>query len=111
MFDQIKQQGTWNIEDRCLWGYFFTDRDQSKLDAAGKLLQEQGYRYVGIIYPDQQDDDQTLLFLHVERVEAHSVESLLTRNDEFYEFARKHGLGSYDGMDVGPVRDRRCDPK
>ena len=40
----------------------------------------------------------------MQRVEAHSVDSLFARNEQLYEFATEHGLDSYDGMDVGPVR-------
>ena len=41
--------------------------------------------------------------LHMERVEKHTVDSLDRRNGELDAFAVKHGLQSYDGMDVGPV--------
>ena len=108
MFDHIRQKTTWNIDGRCLWGFFFTDRDPAKLRKAATALQNQGYRYVGILKPGPQDDDQTLLFLHVERTESHSVESLLIRNDKLYAFAKKHGLESYDGMDVGPAPTGDC---
>src|SRR5262245_44562354 len=46
---------------------------------------------------------KSISFLHVEKTETHSPESLNARNMEFYEFAYKHSLDSYDGMDVGPI--------
>ncbi len=58
---------------------------------------EDGYRIVEIC----EDDDEPLYWLHVERVEAHSVDSLHERNLSFHRLAEKLGLESYDGMDVG----------
>ncbi|MFX8929938.1 ribonuclease E inhibitor RraB, partial [Acinetobacter baumannii] len=42
-------------------------------------------------------------WLHVERDERHSVDSLDARNRALHRFAETHGLEAYDGMDVGPV--------
>jgi hypothetical protein len=61
-----------------LWGYFFTDTDPEKLARAGHLLAERGYRCVGVRPPE--DDPGGLHWLHVERIETHSVDSLQTRN-------------------------------
>jgi hypothetical protein len=41
--------------------------------------------------------------LHVERVEAHTPQTLFARNAEFYLLADEFEVESYDGMDVGPV--------
>jgi hypothetical protein len=41
--------------------------------------------------------------LHVERIEAHSPQTLLARNEMLYDLANQLELNSYDGMDVGPV--------
>jgi hypothetical protein len=52
--------------------------------------------------------------LHVRRVEMHSVESLLARNEELYRLAEELGIDSYDGMDVGPIEldpDMRAAPR
>jgi|SRR6516165_11276154 hypothetical protein len=103
MFARIREQAPWNIDDVCLWGYFFTDHDKQRLLAAAPALQQMGYRVVGILEPTPGDDDQDLLFLHVEREEKHTVDSLEARNQELDRFAEDFGLRSYDGMDVGPV--------
>ena len=39
----------------------------------------------------------------MDRVERHTVDSLMARNAELYKFADAQGLTDYDGMDVGPV--------
>ncbi len=96
-------QVKWSIDDVCTWGYFFTDHDEERLARAAPALEAQGYRVVGILRPGPEDDDPELLWLHVERDERHSVDSLFARNDELYRFAENFDLESYDGMDVGPV--------
>ena len=105
LFDHTRTAAKWSIDDVCLWGYFFTDHDRERLSAAAPALERMGYRIVGILEPTPQDDDQDLLFLHVEREEQHTVESLDARNQELNRFANEFGLESYDGMDVGPIDD------
>jgi hypothetical protein len=89
----------WNIDGDLLWGYFFTDRDAKKLQPVADHLTKAGYRLVSI-YPT---DDRAEFFLHVEKVEHHTPESLDRRNQEFYELADHFHIESYDGMDVGPL--------
>ena len=103
LFESTRARARWSIDDVCLWGYFFTDVDRSKLLGAGADLEDRGFRMVGILDPTPADDDQETLFLHVERVERHTVDSLLELNADLDAFAEQHGLESYDGMDVGPA--------
>lgn len=103
MFDHARAKAKWSIDDVCLWGYFFTDHDRERLSAAAPALERMGYRVVGFLEPTPQDDDQGLLFLHVEREERHTVESLDARNLELYRFAAEFGIETYDGMDAGPI--------
>jgi len=105
MFASVRAGAKWNVDYVCLWGYFFTDHDPAKLSAAASALERKGYRVVGILEPTRDDNDQDLLFLHVEREELHTVASLDNRNRELYKFAEEFGLESYDGMDVGPIDD------
>jgi hypothetical protein len=104
MFDSIARDAKWDMSKPMLWGYFFTDSDKAQLERVAPLLQKQGYRYVEIFLADKDDqDERDLWFLHVERVEVHTPDSLYERNRALYKFADDHGLDSYDGMDVGPV--------
>ena len=65
---------------------------------------KQGYRFVEIFLSEKEDPDEPdLWWLHVEKIEIHSSDSLHERNQLLYEFADEHGLESYDGMDVGPA--------
>jgi hypothetical protein len=97
MFDEIARNAGWDMSKPMLWGYFFTHTSRDELETAASTLAEEGYRVVEI----SEDDDEELFWLHVERVEAHSVDSLYERNESFYRLAEELGLESYDGMDVG----------
>jgi hypothetical protein len=98
----------WSIDGKCLWGYFFVDPDPQRLERALQQLQRDGYRYVGIRGPSQGRTGPQFT-LHVEKVERHSVDTLLATNNRLYALARKHGLQSYDGMDVGPLPGGKCE--
>ncbi|WP_163233567.1 ribonuclease E inhibitor RraB [Caulobacter rhizosphaerae] len=98
MFSNMRSSSPWNVDGPLLWGYFFTSADRPALEQAGKILGDQGYRFVEI-----HKDKKNVWWLHVERIEHHTVDSLDARNAEFYAFAKREGLASYDGMDVGPA--------
>jgi hypothetical protein len=107
MFDVTRAKAKWSIDGICLWGNFFTDHCRERLLAAVPALEKMGYRLVGLLdKPTPRDDDQGLLFLLVERAEQHTVDSLDARNRELYRFAEEFALESYDGMEVGPIKNR-----
>jgi hypothetical protein len=103
MFTSMRRDTKWNVNGPLLWGYFFTDHSASRLQKAAEFLAAQGYRVVDIFPSDADGEKPGVLFLHVERVEQHTEASLHARNTELAEFAAALQLGSYDGMDVGPV--------
>jgi hypothetical protein len=117
MFESVRETTDWNIDGPCLWGYFFADESEPRLRAAAAELAAMGYRVVEIFEVDGDDEDEEDededegedgdepggFMLHVEKVETHSPLSLFRRNEELYAFAERHGLGDYDGMDVGPA--------
>jgi len=102
MFDSIESQTTWDISRPMLWGFFFIDDSPEKLQRAGRELEKRGYRFVKIY----QDDPKINWWLHVEREEVHTVDSLHARNVELSVFARETGLKDYDGNDVGPLVEK-----
>lgn len=104
MFENIQVKYKWNIEEPLLWGYFFTHRHTDKLELAAKDLTQLGYHFVKIFMPNIPDGHPEYYILHVEREEIHSPQSLFLRNQKLEELAVSHGLDSYDGMDVGPIR-------
>jgi hypothetical protein len=66
-------------------------------------VDEDGIDDIGDIAQPADEDEEEVYFLHVEKVEHHTPESLHRRNAEFDALAQRFELGSYDGMDVGPV--------
>jgi hypothetical protein len=101
MFESIRSGGAYDIDGPCLWSYFFTDVDRDKLLAAADKLEARGFHPIGFLEPPAQGDAQAIIFLRVDRIEAHSVDSLMALNGELDAFAKAEGLGSYDGMEVG----------
>jgi hypothetical protein len=97
MFAQMRAKTPWNVDGPLLWGYFFFGANAEKIKTAAAELQTQGYRVVEVA----EVPGRGLWRLHVERVEHHTPQTLDVRNSEFYAFATRHGLESYDGMDVG----------
>jgi len=78
--------------------------DAAVLRAAVPHLQGLDYDFVELFKSEKDDpQDDDLWWLHVQRIEVHTVDSLFARNERLYEFASSHGLDSYDGMDVGPA--------
>jgi hypothetical protein len=101
MFAGLREQTDWDVDGELRWGYFFFDPDPVKLERLGETLVADGYDLVRL----EQTDDETSFVLHVERIEAHTPQSLDARNREFERLAEQHGVADYDGMDVGPVTD------
>jgi hypothetical protein len=99
MFHRMRTEAGWNPEGPMLWGYFFTDKAEKPLLPLAQHLEDSGYRIVQL-YPT---DDGSCFMLHVERIERHTPGSLYQRNSELEKMAMRFGVGSYDGMDVGPV--------
>ena len=99
LFANMRSKSKWNVDGELLWGYFFTDPDPKKLERIVEPLTRAGYRF-GSIY---ETDDKSTHFLHVEKIERHTPQTLHDRNTELYRLAEEYDLESYDGMDVGPI--------
>jgi hypothetical protein len=108
MFKEIAKKSGWDMSKDMLWGYFFTNSTRAPLERIAQQLQAQGYTVVNIHLSDKAaTNDPDFWWLHIEKVEAHTVTSLDARNQEFYRLAAANRLDSYDGMDVGPVEGRK----
>jgi hypothetical protein len=99
MFRGMRAEADWDTDRDLLWGYFFTDPNPERLKPLASQLVEQGYGFVSIY----ETDDKSTYFLHVEREETHTPESLFERNRQLNTLAEEFAIESYDGMDVGPV--------
>nr|WP_183423510.1 ribonuclease E inhibitor RraB [Luteibacter sp. Sphag1AF] len=104
MFAQIRDNTDWDLDGPMVWGYFFTDVSPEKLRETAPLLEAKGYRVIDVFLADKEEvGDPDLWWLHVEKEEVHTPDSLDARNSELYAFAQERQLGAYDGMDVGPL--------
>ena len=106
MFANVTEGAGWDLSQPMEWGYFFTDRKRAKLEAALRDLQKDGFTFVDIFIPQLEKDEEDYFFLHVVKVGVHTPETLFAQNALLYALAEKHGLDSYDGMDVGPITPR-----
>ena|SRR5579864_3287594 len=95
MFKSMRAQAPWDVDSDLLWGYFFTGEKDALSRIAKKLVMLK-YRLVEL----RPDENQPGFWLHVEKVETHSPDTLHDRNQEFYRLAKEY-LVNYDGMDVG----------
>ena len=104
----IRKETKWQLEGPMLWGYFFLDDDLPRLTKALDELERDGYRLVEII---ARKSSRGTFLLHVQRVEALSLEALHDRNQALCALADRLGLRSYDGMEVVPAPDPGGRPK
>ncbi len=98
LFRKMENAG-WNMKKPYLWGYFFKDSSREKLEKLKQHLVSLGYEFVDM---NQSEADQ-LFWLHVEKVQQHSLESLINLNKSLRQLAKDFGIAEYDGMDISPI--------
>jgi len=96
MFASMRENTEWDVDGPLLWGYFFTDHDESRLEQFADTLAGRGYEVIEIFETEEDD-----MVLHVERVEHHTPDSLHARNLELAKLVQASGVEAYDGFDVG----------
>lgn len=92
---------SWSVDDACRWSYYFIDSKREALVPLADHLEAQGYEVVAI---DESEDDGEY-FLQVDRVEAHTPQSLFELGVEFEKLAEQFNIADYDGMDVSGVNE------
>ncbi|MYM68697.1 ribonuclease E inhibitor RraB [Pseudoduganella sp. FT55W] len=90
------------IDDECRWSYFFVDPDREKLLPIADYMKGLGYEFMGTLDPNE-DDDDPVYYLRIDKVQRHSPASLNELNRQLYGIADQFGVHSYDGMDVGAI--------
>lgn len=96
IFDKLEVQGV-DTRKNLLYGYFFYDKDKLKLEQLKKELVAQLYNIVKL----ERINGNIEFTLHVEKVESHTRQSLLEREEGLRLLATKYQVASYDGFDVG----------
>lgn len=107
LFARMQSQGI-NTDTLLLYGYFFNAKNKAELQNAVSPLKELNLRYVNI-YPADSSD---LWWLHMERIETNSPQSLFDFNKKLYSIANMYHI-VYDGYDVGnadPSKALQSDP-
>ncbi|NIK43817.1 ribonuclease E inhibitor RraB [Xanthomonas arboricola] len=106
MFEHIRSETDWNLDGPLRWEYFFADPAQQPLQHLAEQLTGDGYRVIDIFLGERDEDDgddEESYFLHVDKLEQHTIESLNQRNAQFDALAKRFHVAAYDGMDVGPA--------
>lgn len=95
IFDKVEVQGV-DTKQNLLYGYFYFDKDKSKLEKLKNELTKQSYKFVVL---DKKDNGEFML--HVEKIEKHTRQSLYDREQKLRQLATDYGVSSFDGFDVG----------
>lgn len=95
IFDKMELQNV-STKKPLLFGYFFYDKDKSKLENLKNELLKDNYKLVRLEMTKKKE-----FILHVEKVEIHTRASLLNRENQLEKLSKKFNIESYDGWDVG----------
>jgi len=95
IFDKMELQGV-DTKKPLLFGYFFYDKDKSKLENLKNELLKDTYKLVRLEMTEKKE-----FILHVEKVEIHTRTSLLDRENQLEKLSKKFKIETYDGWDVG----------
>ena len=95
IFDKVEAQGV-DTKGNLLYGYFFFDKDRSKLEDLKGELVKQSYKFVEL---EKRDNGEFVL--HVEKTEQHTRQTLQDREQKLRKLAVSYGISSFDGFDVG----------
>ena len=95
IFDKMELQGV-DTKKPLLFGYFFYDKDKSKLESLKNELIKDNYKLVRIEKTEKKE-----FILHVEKVEIQTRASLLDRENQLKKLSNKFKVETYDGWDVG----------
>ncbi len=107
IFDNARTEDGWEVEGEMLYSFYFIDEDVDKLEKLGLKLESEGYDFIDIFeLGDEETGESTGEYLlHIDKVEAHTPESLAERNIEFSKLAGEFDIDSYDGWEFGEVGD------
>ena len=107
IFETARREDGWNPEEEMLYSFFFIGKDVEKLETLGLDLEKQGYDFVDIFeVGDEETNEPTGEYLlHIDKIEAHTPDSLAARNVEFQNLADEYEIDSYDGWEFGEVDD------
>lgn len=94
IFNKMADDG-FDISEPLKWGFFFFDKDKSKLNDVFNELKDHGYKKEDV---NQMEDNEWRLF--VTKIDILTPEKLHKRNIAFNELAEHCEVSLYDGWDV-----------
>jgi len=95
IFDKMELQGV-DTKKPLLFGYFFYDKNKSKLENLKNELLKDYYKLVRLEKTEKKE-----FILHVEKVEVHTRTSLLDIENQLEKLSKRFKVETYDGWDVG----------
>lgn len=95
-FKKMEKEAGWDIKSPLIWGYFFLDHDNRKLELFAKKLQEEGFKIVDI-----RKTEDGIFNLHIEEKIVHSPESLYNTSRKLAKLANENHIETFDGWDAG----------
>jgi Regulator of ribonuclease activity B len=95
LFERIKSDPGFNLEQESTFGYFFSSKDQPLLRQLRIKLESDGYVFVS-----HHEASDGISVLQMARIEIHTVDSLVDRNRKLFALATSLGAVSYTGWDI-----------
>jgi len=96
-FKHIENTNELDLTKDLSWGYYFSNSNKAGLEKMKNiLLFEEDYSFAEIV--KMQDDNK--FYLHMEKIEKHTKDSLLERSRLLNNIAKKYNVDSYDGFDA-----------
>lgn len=107
IFAEAKREDNWNTDEPMLYSFYFVDKDVDKLEKLGLKLEADGYDFIDIFELGDEETEKSTgeYLLHIDKIEAHTPESLAQRNVEFQQLANEFEIETYDGWEFGEIGD------
>jgi tetratricopeptide (TPR) repeat protein len=97
VFTNLELQGI-DSQQKLLYGYFFYHTSKEPLEKLKNQLLKNDYRVARF-----EEIEANQFILHLEKVESHTRQSLLARENELAKLAQQFKIDTYDGWDVGNI--------
>jgi hypothetical protein len=107
IFAEAKQEDNWNTDEPMLYSFYFVDKSVEKLEKLGLKLEADGYDFIDIFELGDEETEKSTgeYLLHIDKIEAHTPESIAQRNVEFQTLSNEWEIETYDGWEFGEIGD------
>lgn len=99
-FNEMLENGIL-VNEKMLWGFYFTDIDAVLLEKIAKELQKEDFKVYEIyVAEDEEGNELDYFCLRTEKEITYTIDSLFEQSNDFYALEQKFEIQSYDGFDV-----------